>query len=255
MNTTKLHILKNTIILLENSILEFEKKVGKPSFISDGTGRYYPRFLEPNSQHFQFLMAVKIVSTLNGILCLLKENYIQEAAALVRIVDECSAKICCIQEAHINQSLNAEQSNIIDGYFEYDLKSVDDLKNKEKWWCNMDRVFASHARFLSKGTSNKDVAGIQDGCRTLYDAFTGYIHGFYSHIMELYNHHQESYNMKGVSDPFYLNPMYWTVASVVLRSLNVFAIIAAQLGLEDLRKRLIENRDIFINSEAYKSKE
>ena len=252
MNTTKLHILENTVSLLANSIVEFEKKLSKPVLICNERGEYYPRFSQPHSGHFQFLMAVKIVSTLNGIICLLRDDFIQEVAVLVRIVDECSAKICCIQEAHSNQNLNSTQSDIVDGYFEYDLQSVDDLKNKEKWWVNMEKVFASHARFLSQGTPNKDVAGIQKNCRILYDAFTGYIHGFYSQIMELYDSRQKLYSVKGVHDPFFLDPMYWTVASVVLRSINVFAVIAAQLELNDLRTELIENRDIFIDSEAYR---
>ncbi len=252
MSDTKLHILENTVLLLENTIPEFEKILEKPSMVRNENGEYYPRFLNPNSGHFQLLMAVKIVSTLNGILCLLKNDLIQEVAVLVRIVDECSAKICCIQEAHFKQKLTAEQKKIIDGYFEYDIKSLDDLKNKDKWWINMDKVFASHARFLSEGTPNKNVSGILENIKTIYEMFHGYTHGFYTHIMELYDPSIQKYRMNGVSNPHFRDPIIWTVASIVLRSLNVFSIIASQLGLEELRLKLIENRDIFMKSEAYK---
>ena len=82
MNESKLQIFTNVIPLFEKSIALFSGKLEKPSWSGDEHDGYQPRFANPNSGHFQLLMAVKIVSTLNAVICLLKEGYVQEVGIL-----------------------------------------------------------------------------------------------------------------------------------------------------------------------------
>ncbi len=247
---SQFHILRNTLPLFESSINKFCDVLEKPIWSQD-QNEGQPRYKNPHSGHFQLLMAVKIVSTLNAILCLLKEGHVQEVGALLRIIDECNAKICCMEEAH-NKTLSSVHEEIINGYFKYDIRSANDILEQKKWWVSMREVFASQTRFLSEGTPNKDVHGIQQNIQGIYDVHTGYVHGFYPHIMELYDYNIKSFKLNGILDEPRHGEMMRAVSSAISRSFNTFAQISTRFGLSDLRNELIKSRDIFHESEAYK---
>lgn len=197
-------------------------------------------------------MAVKIVSTLNAVINLLKKGYIQEIGILLRVVDECNAKILCIEEAHVKQTLTSEQKKTINEYFQFDIRKVEDVFSSDKWWVNMNKVFASQARFLSEGTPNKDICSILEKCKIIYNVFTGYVHGFYPHVMELYDMDQKKFRISGLPKHAHDEGMFKAVASAVLRAFNIFAQLAARFNLSALREELIKKRNIFMESEAYK---
>jgi len=245
----KFHIIKNTIPLFEKSIGNFCNVLEKPYWSSDESGGQ-PRYKNPNSGHFQLLMAVKIVSTFNAILCLYEKGYIQEIGALLRIIEECIAKILCIEEAHAKKGLNSEQAKIINEYFEYDIRSSKDIF-RDKWFANMTKVFASQARYLTENSTNKDSYTAQQYAQAIYDSYTGYIHGFYPQVMELYDYNISSFKLNGITDDPKDKGMIEAISSSIVRSLNVFAQISIRFGFPVLKDELIKNRDIFIKSEAY----
>jgi len=251
MSESNLRIFTNVLLLFEKSVALFSGKLEKPSWSGDEHNGYQPRFANPNSGHFQLLMAVKIVSTLNAVICLLKEGYVQEVGILLRVIDECSAKILCVEEAHVKRALTSEQKKIINEYFQFDIRKVEDISSSDKWWVDMKKVFASQARFLSEGTPNKDVHSILEMCKVLYNVYTGYVHGFYPHVMELYDTDKKLFRMNGLLDTRYYQDMVMGVSSAILRVFNIFAQIAPRFDLLELRKELIDNRNIFIKSEAY----
>ncbi len=249
----KIHIIENVMPLLEKAVNSFHASISKPRLIGDEKDGFQPRFLEPNSGHFMLLMSVKIVSTLNATVCLLKGGYVQEVGVLLRVVDECVAKVLCIEEAHTKGVLNSEQKKIVDDYFKNDIRNIEDLIAGSSWWVDMKKINASGARYLSEGTPNKDVHTIQKHIQTIYDTLTGYVHGFYSHIMELYDSNDELFRLKGLTGTSRVNGTLPMVSSAVLRTLNTFSQIALRFNLVELRKELIQNRDIFMTSEAYTS--
>jgi hypothetical protein len=246
MKEIQFHIIKNTIPLLEKSIGRFCDVLEKPYWSNDEAGGQ-PRYKSPTSGHFQLLMAVKTVSTFNAILCLFEKGYIQEIGALLRIIEECNAKILCIEEAHTKEVLNAEQKKIINEYFEYDIRSSKDIF-RDKWFANMARVFASQARFLTENTTNKDSHTTQQNAQAIYDSYSGYVHGFYPQVMELYDYNISSFQLNGMADD---KGMIGAISSSVVRSINVFAQISFRFGLPELKDELVKNRNIFIKSEAY----
>ncbi len=249
---TNLQIFANVIPLFEKSVTLISGQLEKPSWSGDEIVGYQPRFANPNSGHFQLLMAAKTVSTLNAVINLLKDGYIQEIGILLRVIDECNAKILCIEEAHVEKILTAEQKKIINEYFQFDIRNVDDISNTDKWWINMKKVFASEAHFLSEGTPNKDIHKILENCKIIYDVYTGYVHGFYPHVMELYDTNKGEFQMKGLPNTKYHQDMSSAVASSILRTFNVFAQISLRFNLIELRKELIDNRDKFIETQEYK---
>lgn len=250
-NESKLQIVRNVIPLFEKSLSSFSGAVEKP--IWDGNEEdFQPRFNGPNSGHFQLLMVAKLLSTLNAILYLLEKEYAQEVGVLVRVAEECLAKILFIEEAHLKKELNSEQKKLIDEYFKFDIRSCDDILNGNKWWVDMKRVFASNARYLSDGTPNKDVCGIQKNVKAIYDTYSGYVHGFYPHVMELYDMEKRAFEVNGCG-AIRQREMLSPVSSLVLRTFNVLAQIAPNFNCMPIRDELIKNRDLFMATEAYRS--
>lgn len=246
MSETDLQIFTNILSLFERAVTLFSCELEEPSWSGDEDDGYQPRFANPTSGHFQLLMAVKIVSALNAAITLLKDRYVQEVGILLRVIDEYSAKILCIEEAHVKRTLTAEQKKIIDEYFQFDIRRVEDISKKNKWWVNMNGVFASQARFLSEGTPNKDTHSISKKCKIIHDVYTGYVHGFYPQVMELYDMDKKSFQMKGLLNVRQYQGMLMAFSSSIIRSFNVFAQMATRLNLSELREKLMNERNIFI---------
>ena len=117
----------------------------------------------------------------------------------------------------------------------------------------MKKIFASQARFLCDATPNKDVHGTHKMSKVIYDTFSGYVHAFYPHVMELYEGGTERFRMDGMQDTPRVSEMAGHLASCALRAINTIAQLATGLSLLSLRKELIECRDRFMKSEVYKS--
>jgi len=248
---TKLQIIKDIIPLLEKSIHMFCDKIGRPLWVSD-ENNIFPRYQSPLSLHFQILQAIRVVSGLNASVCLLNNGYTQETGVIVRTIEEFLSKIIFVHEAHIKGQRTAEQQRLIDDYFKYDIKSTEDILKGNDFWVNMNKVYASFARILTEGTQNADVSTMQQKLRALYDTYSGYVHGFYPHIMEMYEGGTERFRVNGMQGTRRIKEMIGPIVSCVVRTLNTLSLIAKSLQLPELEKELIDQRKKFCESEAYR---
>lgn len=248
---TRLQIIRDVTPLLEKSIYMFCDEISKPSWIND-KDNIFPRYQNPISLHFQILQAVRIVSGLNASVCLLNSGYTQETGVIVRTIEEFLSKIMFIHEAHVKGHRTTEQQRLIDEYFKYDIRSTKDIIEGNNFWVNMNKAYASFARILAEGTKNSDVYSVQRKLRALYDAYSGYVHGFYPHIMEMYEGGTERFRINGMRGTRRIKEMIKTIASCVVRTLNTLSLIAKSLQLSELEKELIDRRKKFCESEAYK---
>lgn len=248
----KLQIIKGVVKILDKAVSIFCENIDKPVWVMDN-GNIFPRYKSPTSLNFQVLMAVRVVSGINASLCLIEGGYTQETGVIIRTIEEFISKIIFVYEMHAKGVATIEQRKLINEFFNCDVRSLRDIFDGFDFWVKMDKVFASYARTLSEGTEDKDTSSLQKGLRVIYDTYSGYVHGFYPHIMEMYEGGTAArFRTSGMPDTPRVDEMIRAVASSVHRALNTFVLIADGISRIDLRGELIDKRNEFQKSKAYK---
>jgi len=248
----KIKILRQVSSELEKAVESFCGVLDAPQLVPDGD-EMFPRFENPTPRHFQILMAVRVVSGINASCSLLESGYVQEVGVILRTLEEFLAKIILIQNMYEENKVTSEQQKLIDEYFKVDIRRAEDILDGPTWWANMRRVYAEYAKYLTKAPNTPNPEELQRKARTIYNGFSGYVHGFYSHIMEIYESGTERFRMQGVPNTVRVREMLCSggLPAYAHRSLNIFASIAQGLQLFELFQRLIECRRNFEKSSAY----
>jgi hypothetical protein len=165
-----------------------------------------------------YIKAVKVCSTLNGILRLLEHAHVQEAYALARVaqdqVDDIHYLLVPRAEGGV---LDKRQITAIIEFFQEEFEPVDPVgTSQERDHVGRPKVQAAITNDMADPSTGNAIA------RMLYRMFSGYVHGAYVHIMEL---HQEAghYQMHGtpghVSDATEYAPNFVYQAILAIESL------------------------------------
>lgn len=130
-----------------------------------------------------YLKAVKVCSTLNGLMLLIDNAYVQEAYALARIAQDQIDDIRFLVAPRGKEGQVSErQALMINEFFEEEFDSSDPIGSSN----NRDRV----PRAKIHAAITNDMSNPSTGnaiLRMIYRMFSGYVHGAYVHIMELHD--------------------------------------------------------------------
>ncbi|MCB9772234.1 MAG: hypothetical protein H6754_06750 [Candidatus Omnitrophica bacterium] len=249
----KLAKIKDSADFFEYCVNIFCNKLEKPNWVIKNENAGF-RYKNPTLEHFQMLMAVKIVSTLHASVCLLKEGHCQEAGVLVRVITELTAKILCAEEAYENKDLGTMRTKLEKEYFQHDITCEEDLFNNQKWWVSMDSIHSAYAKSIVKNTKAKDSHGFMKMAKAVYDIYTGYVHGFYSSIMETYEGRTERFSMNNLKDTIRQAEMVGGVFRTLVPIFSAFLSISKRLGLKELENEITIKWKSFIASAEYTTK-
>ncbi len=140
-----------------------------------------------------FLKAVKVCSTLNGILTLLDSAYVQEAYALARVAQDQVDDIHFLVIPRGEEGgLSPRQTAAIHEFFQEEFDPVDPIGTSRE----RDRV--GRTKIQAAITNDMDDPSTGNAMsRMIYRTFSGYVHGAYVHIMELHSDSKGHYQMHG----------------------------------------------------------
>ena len=147
-----------------------------------------------------------------------------------------------IDEIHEKGKATSDQNKLVKDFFKGD------------FWFGMDKVYASCARTVSEATGDKDTFTTQNDVKFIYNIFTKYIHGFYDAIMEMYEGGTELFRTDGMLNTQRIGEMIdIALAFCVSGAFAAFALIAYSNGQTDLMTELVDKREEFQKSEAFKN--
>lgn len=144
-----------------------------------------------------YLKGVKAVSTLQACVLLLRRGHAQEVGALCRMVDDLCNEIFFLLIPQGEGGFSDDQLRFLENFFQEEFeKPGDPLRSPQRR--DTVPVKKIHATFgkLSKGELNPSDA--QELLRTVHQAFSGYVHGAYPHIMEMYGGDPPRFHMSGM---------------------------------------------------------
>lgn len=242
--------IEAAVHVLEESLDRFVARLGPPLFIPEKDKPRF-RYPEPTSAHFQVLRCVRIVSALNALMALLRQGFTSEMGVLIRTVSEFIEDIMFVHEAHMNDPVPQDQIDFLNQFFAEDIRSPAELMSAPKGPKRVRRgaVRAAQARILHP-KNPKLVEKISWG---LDDTYSRYVHGAYPTIMELYDDSKRGFRVRGkLGSPKIRVFRHALAAAAVHPALNTFSVVAATLGLNDVREFVIKTRKIFEETLAYR---
>ena len=181
-----------------------------------------------------FLKGVKLVSTLNAALVLLRAGYVQECGALFRIASDCYSDILFILVPRDGDRPSPGQERYFDEFFQEEFEDPAFPLGANQKRDNVSRktIFASFGKLVKDQLNPSDA---QSALLTIHKAFSGYVHGAYPHIMELYGGDPARFHMSGMANTPRQTETLTQFVTELYRAIMATELVARKLGLEDSR--------------------
>lgn len=235
-------LITGYVNLLEKAERVFEQEIGRPEYTREqGIARF--RYKTQSAQIFQVVKGVRVVSSYNACLCLVRQGYTQEACALIRMVFEFLHDMDFIADGVLKGMMSVKQQEMLDIFFEEDVPVMGEQlgRHAKKKRVPRKNVYAEVAKGLNPQNPDK----YQRIMRMLEEVYSGYVHASYPTVMELYvgqvNGRWGFFTNGMEGTPRHLEGVRAIVRSIH-QALNQFARLAAQFNKLQLFNELIEQR-------------
>ncbi len=228
--------LKTMLTRLEELYQQMQHQTEAPVFIDDGV---YPRFRYNTISDSLacYLKGVKLVSTLNAALVLLRDGYTQEIGALCRMADDFCNEIFFLLMPLDGDNASKDQNQFLEDFFQEELDQPSDpLRSKQKR--HNVPVRKIHTTFAKLAKDELNPSDAQELLRTTHQAFSGYVHGAYPHIMELYGGNPPHFHMSGMPGTPRVEEWRVQLTGYVYRTIMVSVFVARKLGLVEIEKSM-----------------
>lgn len=230
--------LNKTLSELESLYHQMHQQIEPPVFMDDNN---YSRFrYRTNSESLAcFLKGIKIISTLKASLVLLRGGYAQEVGALCRMIDDFCNEIFFLLAPQDGEKLSKDQIRFLEDFFQEELDETrQPLKSKQKR-VNVP-VRKIHGTFGKLAGNELNPSDAQELLRTTHQAFSGYLHGAYPHIMEMYGGNPPNFHMSGMLGTPRIQEWWEQILGYVYRTVMISVFVARKLTLSDMEVKIRE---------------
>jgi hypothetical protein len=199
--------------------------------------------LQQDDLLLSYLKLVKIASHNNASLVLIDQGYVQEVYALCRMIDEaCEDIIFMATPLGDDGDASGHQRRFVEEFYQEEFSPAE--SNIVKAHQSRDRVPRDKIR---AGVSR--VGGAFKGrnpshevqvTRVLSNTFSGYVHGAYTHLMELFGGPPLRFHTRGLLGTPRIQECLGSQVNYVCRSLMAAETVARRLGRGDVLRSALE---------------
>lgn len=220
--------LAQTLQRLEAFYREMDRSVGTVLFRDVGPYRQF-RHENFTESLVCYLKGIKAISTLNACVVLLRAGHAQEIGALCRMVDDFCNEIFFLLVPENGEKFSEDQMRFLENFFQEEFDRPDDpLRSTQKRsTVPVKRIFASFGK-LAGGELNPSDA--QELLRTTHQAFSGYVHGAYPHIMEMYGGDPPYFHVTGMLGTPRVEEWQAQLVGYVQRLIIASVLVARKVG-------------------------
>ena len=224
--------LAQTLARLEAFYQQMDHAVGPVLFREVGPYRQF-RHETLTESLACYLKGVKAISTLNACLVLLRAGHAQEIGALCRIVDDCCNEIFFLLVPQDGEKFSKDQMRFLENFFQEEFDQPDNPlgSTQKRSTVPVRSIFATFGR-VAGGELNPSDA--QELLRTTHQAFSGYVHGAYPHIMEMYGGNPPHFHLTGMLGTPRISEWQTQLIGYVQRLIIASVLVARKVGLTDL---------------------
>ncbi|MBU0680740.1 MAG: hypothetical protein KKD73_04890 [Proteobacteria bacterium] len=244
--------LESALSDLGDIYYEMATKIEAPVFADVG-GYYAWRFKNLSESLACYLKGIKIVSTLNASMVLLRAGFTQEIGALCRMIDDYCNEIFFLVMPQDGDKFSKEQIQFLDDFFKEEFDKPKNPLGSTQKRVNVP-IRKIHATFGKLAKEELNPSDAQEILRTTHQAFSGYVHGAYPHIMEMFDGPHPHLN--GMSGTPRIDEWRGQLIGYVYRALMMSTFVARKLGLNEMETRareLLEKFEMDTGSKSAKT--
>lgn len=186
-----------TLNHMESTLSVLEKRVPEPQRVPMG-GSFVFRYAEKSIHQAIVQKLARVVSTLHSARILLEFGFIQEQAALQRMLDEFMEDITFLSYAVIFNDVTELHRAYLNAFYEEELdKSEDPIGSKQKRPMVPRQKIRAYIAKIKGGDPDTSHAGAVT--RSISKMYSGYVHGASPHIMEMYGGNPPKFHVTGMA--------------------------------------------------------
>jgi len=219
--------LRDAVGVAQLVIERLERHFPAPALVEIG-GRPLFRHTQQDDLLLSHLKCVRAVSSLNACLLLLEHGYVQEIGTLCRCVDDFSQDVLFLATPLGDDGKPSEQQKrLVEEFFQEEFDQIESPLRSTQARNRVPRskVLAGIARMSGQPLNPNDS---QELHRTIQQAFSGYVHGAYVHIMEMFGGRRGhlKYYMQGFAGTPRVEEWTEALSSYVYRTLCAVEVVA-----------------------------
>lgn len=180
---------------MENTVHALAQRVPAPQRVPHKDSFVY-RYVEKSIQQALVQKLARLVSTLHAARLLMEHGFVQEQAALQRMLDEMQEDITFLAFAVIFNDMTPLHQSYLDAFFEEEFDADTALESTQKRpMVPRKKIRAYIAR--AEGAPMDPSRGVELS-RTLSKTYSGYVHAASPHIMDMYGGSPPKFYMRGM---------------------------------------------------------
>lgn len=225
------NLYDQALLNMERTVHVLARRVPQPVQVPYKDGFVY-RHTEKSLYQALIQKSARIVSTLHSTRLLMVHGFVQEQAALQRMLDEMLEDVAFLAFSVIFNDTTPRHQDYLDAFFEEEFDTELALTSTQKRrMVPRQKIRAYIAQIQSAH------AGLNHGpeaARTLSKAYSGYVHAASPQIMDMYGGNPAKFHVRGMRDtPRHLEHRadLW---NYFYRSIIAFSFIAKAFGDEEL---------------------
>lgn len=183
---------RQTLTWMDARLIELTALVPPPALV-DVNGIFEVRFLEKSASQAVVQKLARVISGLRAATRLLEVGYLQEHAALCRMIDEFEEDVAFLSLAGKISPMPAKLKQYLDAFYEEEHS----FKQSSTGQRIKGRATVSRrdiATFIAgSALTGSDSSALSKSILATSFAFAGYVHGASPHIMEMYDQNSKSF--------------------------------------------------------------
>lgn len=217
---------------MERALERLTRQIPAPRRVPMAGGFTY-RYVEKTNHQAIVQKLARIISGLHAARILLKQGFVQEQAALQRMLDEFQEDVTFLAYAELRQDAADLLRDYLAAFYEeeFDVPENPIKSTQKRPMIPRRRIHAYLARVT--GTA-LDVSAAAEVVRTLSKAYSGYVHGASPQIMEMYGGAPPTFHVAGMLDSPLFRDHKDDLWNYFYRCITAFAFAAKAFGDEEL---------------------
>lgn len=234
-------LLKQTLSQIESTVELLASRVNPPKFIKLDSGPAF-RYKEKNIHQAIVQKLARVASGLNASSVLLESGYVQELGALQRMLDEFNEDIVFLSLGVIYDDISQLHVRYLDNFYMEEFEADKTNQASDRAMIPRKKIRAYCANSQAGGSNPSTVLG---DCKVVSSAYSGFVHGASTHIMDMYGGNPAKYHLTGMLGTPRIDEHEEDIWNNFYRSMLSCAIAAKAFGDEDLYNSIRAYRNSF----------
>lgn len=193
---TQTHLYVQELGHMERTVHDLASRIDPPKWTLYSNSEYGFRYAEKGALQAIVQKMARVVSSLRAAQILLNQGYVQEHAAICRMVDESSEDITFLSLGMIYGETNLHKKFLEDFYLEeFDDASRPAQTRIKRSNTPRDKI---HGYLTSNPSAGTDPSSSKAAIQVVHKTFSGFVHGASPHIMETYGGPPMRFHMTGM---------------------------------------------------------